>query len=214
MKMIAIVAALIALPFAAVARPHGGWPTEDEWRRIDVRYFHGRSTVRHVQRYRAKAKRLVRRIKSKERYAPKLMHSKVAKAASRKTFTSHRIDVQRSVNLAHVIGPLASKAAQIVEVCGSRVISAYRPGARVRGSGQPSLHGQYPSRAVDLAGNPACIRRHLVGWPGGQSTDYARVGHYHVSYAPGSGEWGTRFAHYQPRKRTRARYAVRHRYRS
>lgn len=52
-------------------------------------------------------------------------------------------------------------------------------------------------RAVDVQGNPACIYRHLKGWPGGFSTDYARAPggpHVHISYNRGR-EWGLRFAH-------------------
>lgn len=97
--------------------------------------------------------------------------------------------------LSAVIGPLAAKAAEIVSACGSRVVSAHRPGARIAGSGHYSLHARYPSRAVDLAGNPACIYGRLKGWPGGYSTDYRRVAHIHVSYDPHGKEWGARFVH-------------------
>lgn len=97
--------------------------------------------------------------------------------------------------------PLAEKTREIVRVCGSRIVSTYRPGARVRGSGRVSLHAS--KRAVDVAGNPTCIRRLLDGWPGGMSSDYYRVGHYHFSYAPGGREWGARFAHWRPGKKRR-----------
>lgn len=113
-----------------------------------------------------------------------------------------------SVSLAGVVAPLAAKAREIVSACGSRIDSARigREHSRVRGSGRPSLHRT--GHAVDISGNPACIRAHLVGWPGGVSTDYARVGHYHFSYKPGGGEWGARFAHF--RGSSRYRYAKRH----
>lgn len=97
---------------------------------------------------------------------------------------------------------LASKVAEITSACGSKLISDYRPGARVRGSGHPSLHSVYPARAADLKGNPSCIYAHLRSWQGGYSIDYGRVRHVHISYSPpGSGplagrEWGRRFAHY------------------
>jgi hypothetical protein len=118
---------------------------------------------------------------------------------------------RRGVSLAGVVKPLALKAQQIMAACpGSRVISARvgRERSVVRGSGRPSLHRE--GRAVDMAGNPACIARELRKWPGGVSNDYAAVRHYHFSYAPGGREWGVRFAHWKPGKR-RTRYARHHR---
>lgn len=98
----------------------------------------------------------------------------------------------QAVSLDGVVEPLASKARQIVASCGSKIISAKRH-TRVRGTGRWSLHAS--GRAVDISGNPSCIRGQLAGWPGGASNDYGRVGHYHISYAPGGPEWGQRFAH-------------------
>ena len=95
-----------------------------------------------------------------------------------------------SVSLAGVVGPLASKARQIMASCGSRVVSGVRAGAG---------HSHHSTgNAVDLQGNPSCIYSMLRGWPGGVSTDYASApggAHVHVSYAPGGREWGLRFAH-------------------
>ncbi len=103
---------------------------------------------------------------------------------------------------------LTAKIQELESVCGSRVISAYRPGARVRGSGRLSLHGFH--EAADLAGNPGCIYAHLQGWPGGYSTDYGRVRHVHISYSPSSGrEMGARFAHYSGHRHHHVRYAHR-----
>ena len=108
---------------------------------------------------------------------------------------------------------LSGKVAEIISSCGSRLISGYRPGARVAGSGRPSLHSVYPARAADLSGNPACIYSHLHSWSGGYSIDYGRVRHVHLSYSPpGSGylgghEWHARFAHHGGWHR---RYARRH----
>jgi len=115
---------------------------------------------------------------------------------------------------------LSKKVSEIMSACGARLISGYRPGARIAGSGHPSLHSVYPSRAADLAGNPHCIYAHLQGWPGGYSSDYGRVRHVHISYSPpGSGylagrEWHARFAHYgggdhRFTQRRHRRYAMR-----
>lgn len=103
---------------------------------------------------------------------------------------------KRSVSLSGVVPQLAAKAREIVETCGSKVISAVR-NTRVRGSGRISLHAS--GRAVDLAGNPSCIQAMTRGWPGGMSTDYSSVRpvHYHLSY--GGREHGKRFAHYTGR---------------
>lgn len=106
------------------------------------------------------------------------------------------------LSTAGLVAPLAAKAHEIVNVCGSRIISAHR-NTRVRGSGRMSLHAS--GRAVDLQGNPSCIYAQLRSWPGGYSTDYGRVRHVHVSY--GGREHGHRFAHYGSRKAKRTRYA-------
>jgi hypothetical protein len=37
--------------------------------------------------------------------------------------------------------------------------------------------------------------RHLADWPGGKSRDPGIVGHIHISYAPGSREFGSAFCH-------------------
>jgi hypothetical protein len=119
-----------------------------------------------------------------------------------------------STSLSALTPTLAAKVAEINKTCGSKTISGYRPGAVVAGSGHPSLHSAYPSKAADLQGNPSCIYGQLRGWKGGYSTDYNRVRHVHMSYSPpGSGylggrEWHARFRHWSPayghhRKHTR-----------
>ena len=106
------------------------------------------------------------------------------------------------MSLSDLTSTLATKVSEIVHSCGARLISGYRPGARVAGTGHASLHSAYPARAADLSGNPSCIYSHLHGWQGGYSTDYGSVRHVHISYSPpGSGylagrEWHARFAHY------------------
>lgn len=88
-------------------------------------------------------------------------------------------------------------------VCGITVISAYRPGARIAGTGHVSKHAS--CRAADFTTkNPPCVLQALADWRGKLSTDYGRVRHFHIddgSYA--------RFAHGGGRKHARrhARYA-------
>ena len=100
--------------------------------------------------------------------------------------------------LSGIVTPLAAKAREIVSTCGSRIISGVRH-AYVRGTHLLSLHAS--GRAVDISGNPSCIYRALVNWPGGISTDYAHARHVHISYAPGAREWGARFAHHVAKNR-------------
>jgi hypothetical protein len=107
-----------------------------------------------------------------------------------------------SAGLSGVVPPLAAKAREITAACGSKVISGVRH-TRIAGTRLMSLHAS--GRAVDIQGNPSCIYRHLANWPGGYSTDYARISppHVHISYDPNGREWGRRFAHHHVKKRTR-----------
>jgi hypothetical protein len=122
---------------------------------------------------------------------------------------------RHGVSVSDLAGTLQSKVSEIMSACGARLVSGYRPGARVLGSGHPSLHSVYPARAADMSGNPGCIYAHLQGWQGGYSIDYGRVRHVHISYSPpGTGylagkEWHARFAHYSGGHN---RYARRHRH--
>jgi hypothetical protein len=116
----------------------------------------------------------------------------------------------RGRSLAGVVAPLAAKANELVDRCGSRVISGMRH-TYVAGTRRISLHAS--GRAVDMVGNPSCMYALLRKWPGGVSIDYGRVRHIHISYAPPSRgqrgrEWGVRFAHHHVGRRTR--YARHH----
>ena len=107
--------------------------------------------------------------------------------------------------LSGIVPPLAAKARAIVAACGARVVSGIRH-SYVNGTRRISLHAS--GRAVDISGNPKCIYRALARWPGGYSTDYARVRHVHISYAPRGREWGARFAHTTAKRRARRKGAV------
>ena len=83
---------------------------------------------------------------------------------------------------------------------GLRLISGYRPGATIGGGGSPSDHSRYPSRAIDIAGSPAEMRRYALAIAG-------RAGIKYIIYSPLGiwGSWnarweavtgGTRAAHY------------------
>lgn len=109
-----------------------------------------------------------------------------------------------STSLAGLPAPLVAKVQEIVSACGSKVVSTFRSGAHTP-SGHLSNHARH--KAADVQGNPSCIYAHLRGqWSGGYSTDYARAPggpHVHISYNPGGMEWGLRFVHYHPPRRTR-----------
>ena len=107
-----------------------------------------------------------------------------------------------SRSLGSVGGTLAAKAHEIVAKCGSTVISAFRRGARIAGTGHASMHAS--GRAVDIRGNPGCIYAHLHGWSGGYSTDYGSVQHVHISL--GGHEDGQRFSHHRSSRHSRARH--------
>lgn len=156
---------------------------------------------------------------AKHHYVKKVKHVKKGKHTSRhakirrhvtpsmraKSKRIRGVPLPRSRTMAGIVAPLAAKVRSIQASCGSAVISAVRHGARVRGSGRPSLHAS--GRAVDVRGNPSCIYANLKGWTnrgGGYSRDYSRVGHVHISY--GGREAGLVFAHYGHRS---SRYASR-----
>lgn len=132
--------------------------------------------------------------------------------AKRKSRTAHKRTAHRhpykghSASLSDVTPILAAKAREIIGACDAKVISAYRPGARVRGYGTASLHARYPAEAIDMTGDTSCIYPRLKGWAGGYSVDYAAVRHIHISMAHDRRERGSRFAHYGTR-----RYASRRR---
>jgi hypothetical protein len=104
----------------------------------------------------------------------------------------HREPVSSAVGIGGPPGQLQAKAHEIVSNCGSTIISGFRPGARIAGSGHASMHAS--GRAVDIKGNPHCIYSHLQGWPGGYSVDYGAVQHVHISL--GGFEDGVRFSHH------------------
>ena len=104
--------------------------------------------------------------------------------------------------------PLQKMVATLQSECGARITAAYRPGARVAGSGRPSLHAS--KKAVDLqARNPSCLYATLkrARYAGGWSTDYRAVNHLHMSW--GGREHGRRFAHYSGSRSYRIRVASR-----
>ena len=66
---------------------------------------------------------------------------------------------------------------------GLRLVSGHRPGATIGGSGGGSDHSYYPSRAIDVAGTAANMRRFALAVAG-------RSGIKYVIYSP-LGMWGS-----------------------
>ena len=110
----------------------------------------------------------------------------------------HRVHVRSRdrISLAGLPAGLVRALNKVERACdGFRVISTFRPGARVAGSGRTSLHALH--KAADfVVSRWRCAYAALRGFPGGLSIDPARVHHIHASYWPGGREWHARFAHY------------------
>ena len=124
--------------------------------------------------------------------------------------TRHRRHYARRYSPTHetahagnVVATLDAKTHELAEACHARVISGFRPGARVAGTNRISQHAY--NHARDLTGDYACIYRHLTAWPGGYSTDPSAVGHIHISL--GGPEDGK---HFQHGGHSRTHYAWRH----
>ena len=112
-------------------------------------------------------------------------------SAKKRTVGAYSGGVQPSNGRVSGLVPgLAVKVAEIVQTCGSRLISGVRH-TFVAGTRTISLHAS--GRAADVAGNAPCIYSLLAGWPGGYSIDYGAVGHVHISL--GGREDGARFRH-------------------
>jgi hypothetical protein len=115
-------------------------------------------------------------------------------------------------SLAPIVAPLAAKIVSIQAACpGTRIVSGLRH-TLIAGTRRMSLHAQ--GKAVDVQGPYGCIYAQLRGWPGGYSTDAARMRHIHISYDPQGGrEMGLAFRHGGHRHHRRfARRAARHHY--
>lgn len=129
-------------------------------------------------------------------------------------FIQSLFKVANHANLSKTPVELRTFLNRVQDTCGTvTVISGFRPGARVAGSGRVSLHAS--GKAVDYQiKDTVCALKVAKGWPGGHSTDYSRVNHFHISWAPGSGEWKRRFVHGSSKvryaKRWRYRFAARH----
>lgn len=102
-------------------------------------------------------------------------------------------------SLARVVPQVASKAREILQACpGTKIVST------IARRGNKSFHPA--GRAVDITGNPKCVKAQLANWRGGVSTDYWSVQcptkrgwikcpHYHFDNGP-----YLRFAHRRPNR--------------
>lgn len=191
-----LFAAPLLLAPAAQASP-AGEPTHEIFRAGGL-HKPVPSQVRHVRRHRHHTARADRRGHRAHRHAGRPVRAGRDAAHMRGAHTS----------TAGLPAPLVNALAQVKGACaGFRIVSTFRPGAVVRGTGRPSLHASH--RAADFAVTRwRCAYAALRGFPGGMTTDPGRVGHVHLSWAPGSHEWGARFAHGGHGRHHRSRYAV------
>ena len=77
------------------------------------------------------------------------------------------------------IDPRLGQALSLARQMGLELISAYRPGATIAGSGNRSDHAYHPSRAIDLAGGANQMRRYaraVAGKPGVETVIHSGVG--------------------------------------
>ena len=109
--------------------------------------------------------------------------------------------VRGKLSTAKLPKPLKMFLVRVQSKCaGFKVVSACRPGARVAGSGRPSLHASCQAADYQVR-KPACALQLAKGWPGGHSTDYRAVNHFHASWSPKGREWKARFSHYSSKRR-------------
>jgi hypothetical protein len=183
----------------------------------------GYSSPRAVRHARVKQPRLIRQRSTSRRTASRHMAGRMAARPAETVRPRPFILRDASAGIADAAGkligvataalptPLQDALRRVAAACaGFRVTSACRPGAIVAGTNRTSLHAS--CRAADFhVANYACAYAVLRGFPGGVSMDAHRVAHIHVSYAPGSGEWGARFNHgaAQYARRGKHRYARR-----
>jgi hypothetical protein len=211
-----LVLAILIMPVPAIAQ------TPDTQTDLSAaRKFHGKRHVYHRKAYRHRSvRRFARgsRFSYRRHRAARFAH-RARQHARLHAWRYHRRTAVRfrpsargrsSVSTAGLPGPLVAAIRRVQAACpGFRVISAFRPGARIRGSGRLSLHARH--KAADIAGgNYGCAYRVLARFPGGMTTDAARAKHIHLSWDPGGREWGLRFAHGGHRRyaRSHRRYAM------
>ena len=223
--MRSILAALCLVLFASTTEARNYYDRHDvrgyhwgggSWRYWDDgrSYRKSRIAKRKAKRARlakARARAAARQARIAARLSPPIAETPAAKVATTFDILQRYADYvlpKGNVSLNGVLPVLATKVRQLASMCGARAISAVRH-TYVAGTRRISLHAS--GRAVDMVGNRKCIYPLLENWPGGYSTDYARVNHVHISY--GGREHGARFAHGGERKYRSSRNAKRHKYR-
>jgi uncharacterized protein YcbK (DUF882 family) len=190
--------AVLVLPAPAIAADPDTPTDVSAARRFHgKRYVHHRKVHRHhsVRRFTRGSRFTFRRLRA-ARFAQRARFARLhALRHQRHGARRHYAVARRDVSTAGLPRPLVAAIRRVQATCPDfRVISAYRPGARVRGSGRLSLHARH--RAADIAGgNYRCAYRVLANFPGGMTTDAWRAKHIHLSWQPGGQEWGLRFAH-------------------
>lgn len=206
MKSVLIAAATAALSIVTVdiASAQVGNDHFAAWDRHEGRATQQRSKRTRETRIVARhGKRVVRSVRVARRAQP------VVVAAPVTLPTPFGVATRTVANMAGVPGEIAGFLNNVASQCGSvRVISTFRRGARVAGSGVTSCHAM--GQAVDYTtSNPSCALRVASSVRLGHSIDYGRVAHFHVSNC--AREMGIRFAHGGGRSRVaRAGRGIRH----
>ena len=133
--------------------------------------------------------------------SPEIITKKVHPVVTLPTPFGVVLRLRGNVSTTKLPKPLRTFLVRVQEKCaGFKVVSACRPGARVAGSGRPSLHASCQAADYQVR-KPACALQLAKGWPGGHSVDYRAVNHFHASWSPKGREWKARFSHYSNKRR-------------
>ena len=119
----------------------------------------GRQTLKAVRAFQQQASLAVDGI-----VGPRTLAALASGAAGRESEHSHE-PVADAGTPSDVNGRLGGALA-LARDMGLNLISAHRPGAIIESSGQPSDHGVFPSKAIDVSGTPAEMERSRGRSPG------------------------------------------------
>lgn len=108
----------------------------------------------------------------------------------------------RAADLSCLPGSVRAALARADAACGVKVVSTFRRGAAIAGTGgSPSMHRW--CRAADFTTpQPSCVLATLADWPHALSTDYRAVKHFHIDDGA-----HVRFVHGQHRRHRHHRFA-------
>jgi hypothetical protein len=99
---------------------------------------------------------------------------------------SHTHEQEEEASAASGVDERLAGALALAREMGLTLLSAYRPGALIAASGRPSDHSYSPSKAIDISGPAAAMRRYalaVAGMRGVETVIHSPVG----LWTPGEG---------------------------